>query len=286
MHIKILTTACLFVLFAAQTQGAEDTAEEYLLHYKFKMGEVIRYRVHDASNTRTTIEETTQEVETRTESIKAWKITDVLPSGEIEFVHVVEAVRLTNTVPNRGTTTYNSETDKAPPANLEHVSRSIGIPLLVVRIQPDGTIVDRQEKHPVPPSKEDLPMTLQLPTKAIAVGQQWDRTYEVDSERKSKAKLKVRTRRVCTLKEVKDDIATIQVEYQILTPVSAFVKSQLKERLTKGTVRFDLERGRIVSQKHDADCHIIGFSGKASSIHYVSRQEERLLKPGERLARK
>jgi len=88
------------------------------------------------------------------------------------------------------------------------------------------------------------------------------------------------------LNDVKHGIAPIYVEYQILTPVNAFVESQLKERLTKGTVRFDIESGRTVSQKYDVDHRIIGFSGKASSIHFVSRLEERLLKPGERLARK
>jgi len=286
MHIKnLLVTICVLFLGVAQTRAAED-AEKYLLRYKFQMGEVIRYHVQHATDTRTTIEETTQEVEAHSKSIKAWKITDVLPNGEIEFVHVVEAVQMTNTVPDRGTTKFDSESDKTPPAGFEQAARAIGIPLLVMRIKPDGEIVSREEKHPQPPATEDMPITLRLPAEAIAVGEQWDRTYEVEAERKSKAKLKVQTRRVCTLKDVKHGIATIHVEYQILTPVNAFVESQLKERLTKGTVRFDIESGRTVSQKYDVDHRIIGFSGKASSIHFVSRLEERLLKPGERLARK
>jgi hypothetical protein len=85
---------------------------------------------------------------------------------------------------------------------------------------------------------------------------------------------------------IEGDIATIGVDYQILTPVSAFIESQLVERLTKGTVQFDIERGRFVAQRFDVDQRVLGFHGDASSMHFVSRLEEKLLKPVERLARK
>lgn len=286
MHKKtILATVCLLVLCTTQTD-AKDTTEKHLLAYKFKMGEVIRYRVQHTTDIRTTIEETTQQAESTSESIKAWKVTDVLPSGEMQFVHVVETVRMTNTVPNRGTIKYDSEADRTPPPSFSQAARAVGVPLSVIRIKPDGEIVHREEKHPQPASTKDMPITLRLPSEAIAIGEQWDATYDVDAERKSKAKLKVRTRRVCTLKNVQAGIATIAVEYQILTPVSAYIESQLVQKLMKGTVRFDIDAGRTVSQKYDTDRRVIGFSGKASSMHYVSRLEERLLKPGERLARK
>ena len=56
-------------------------------------------------------------------------MTDVLPNGEMEFVHVVETVRMTNTVPNRGTTKYDSEVDKTPPLGFEQAARAVGVPL-------------------------------------------------------------------------------------------------------------------------------------------------------------
>ena len=291
----ILSAALLFTVSFGITSpsaaensanNAADNTEKHLLAYKFKMGEVIRYRVQHSTDIRTTIEETTQQAESTSESIKAWKVTDVLPNGEMQFVHVVETVRMTNTVPNRGTTKFDSEVDKTPPIGFEQAARAVGVPLSVIRIKPDGEIVQREEKHPQPASSEDMPITLRLPSEAIAIGDQWDATYEVDAERKSKAKLKVRTRRVCTLKNVQTGIATITVEYQILTPISAYIESQLVQKLMKGTVRFDIDAGRTVSQKFDTDRRVIGFSGQASSMHYTSRLEERLLKPGERLARK
>ncbi|NOY43517.1 MAG: hypothetical protein GXP26_16985 [Planctomycetes bacterium] len=295
MHSKtfysFLTVLAIVFTLAATASAAKKPSSSakknrYLLQYKFEMGEILRYRVEHSTNIRSTVESTSQQAESKSESIKAWKVTDVLPNGEMEFVHVVELVRMSNRVPNRATTKYDSERDKTPPPGFEQAARAVGVPLSLIRISPSGEIVKREEKHPQPPATDDMPITLQLPKKPLAVGQQWDATYDVTAERKSGAKLKVRTRRVCTLKQVKTGVATIFVEYQILTPVSAFTEAQLVERLSKGTVRFDIKRGRVISQKFKVDRRILGFAGGASSMHYRSHLEERILKPGEKLARK
>jgi hypothetical protein len=56
--------------------------------------------------------------------------------------------------------------------------------------------------------------------------------------------------------------------------------------MAKGTVRFDIAKGRIASQQMDVDRRVLGFSGDSSLMHFVSRLEERLLKPQDRLAKK
>jgi hypothetical protein len=287
MHNSLRFQAIFLVALAhrgglASPAQAED--EQYSLAYKFQMGEVLRYGVRHTANIRSTIEGTSQEAESQSVSIKAWKVTDALPSGEMEFIHLVEVVRMTNRVPNRALVEYDSQHDATPPPGFEQAASAVGVPLSLVRIKPSGEIVHREEKHPQPAVSDDMPITLQLPAKPIAVGEQWDAAYDVPAERKSGTKLQIRTRRVCTLQSVEEGIATIGVDYQILTPVEPYVESQLVDRLTKGTVQFDLKRGRVISQRFDADKHVLGFAGEASSMHYVSRLEERLLKPGERLA--
>jgi len=282
-RVFVLVALALRIGLASPARAEE---EKHVLQYKFKMGEVLRYGVKHTANIRSTIEGTSQEAESQSESIKAWKVTDVLPGGEMEFIHVVEVVRMSNRVPNRALVEYDSQRDATPPPGFEQAASAVGVPLSLVRIKPSGEITHREEKHPQPPVSDDMPITLQLPAEPIAVGEQWDATYDVQAERKSGTKQQVRTRRVCTLQSVDKDVATIGVDYQILTPVEPFVESQLIERLTKGTVRFDLKRGRVVSQEFDADQRVLGFAGEASSMHYISRLEERLLKPGERLASK
>jgi hypothetical protein len=98
---------------------------------------------------------------------------------------------------------------------------------------------------------------------------------------------KVSTRRRFQLKSVKTGVATITVAYQVLTPINnAQIKAQLLQRLHKGEIRFDVDAGRVISQRLDIDDRAIGFSGPASSTHYLMRFEERLLKPNERVAAK
>jgi hypothetical protein len=264
--------------------AAEDSDAKVRLAYKFRQGEVLRYAVRHAADIESTIEGTTQQAETTSESVKAWKVTDVLPSGEMEFVHVVENVKMTNRVPNRAVAEYDSQRDKTPPPGFEQASRAVGVPLSVIRIKPTGEIVKREVKHPQPEVTDDMPITLRLPEGPVAVGEEWNESFDVAVDQKSGAKQQVRTRRLCTLKSVQNGIATIAVEYQVLTPVSPFVESQLVERMSKGTVRFDIAKGRIASQQQDVDRRILGFSGDTSVMHFVSRLEERLLKSNEKLA--
>jgi hypothetical protein len=266
------------------TDAKAPAPEKHLFRYKFAMGEVIRYDVHHATNVRTTIDESTQQALTQSDSVKAWKVTDVLPSGEMEFVHVVEWVKMSNEAPERPANVYDSRKDAKPPRGFEQAARAVGVPLSVIRIAGDGEVKHREEKHPQPKAHEDMPITLQLPKERIAVGEKWSHPYDIPVEKKSGAKFQVRTRRVCTLRKVESGVAVIDVEYQILTPVEPYVRAQLIERLTKGVVRFDVDRGRILEQEHNVDNRVLGFAGTASSMHYVSRLQEKLLAPAKVVA--
>jgi hypothetical protein len=90
---------------------------------------------------------------------------------------------------------------------------------------------------------------------------------------------KVRTRQKFTLDAVSDDLATITVDSQVLTPIhDPAIEAQLIQRMSSGTIRFDISAGRVLSQQLDLDRHVIGFSGASSSMHYVTRFSEKLLK--------
>lgn len=274
----LAAVALVNVATSAAAVESPTPAGKYLLRYNFTMGEVLRYQVKHATNVRTTIDNTTQTAISHSDSVKAWKVTDVLPNGEIEFIHLVESVKMTNETPGSVKRTYDSTRDKTPPPGFEAASRAIGVPLTVIRIKPNGKIESREQKQPQQQtSAEDMPITLELPEEAIAVGEKWSHSYDVVAERKGGAKMQVRTRRLCRLSEVKAGLAVIEVSYEILTPVDPYIRSQLVERLTTGKVRFDLERGRVVQQQHNVDRRVLGFAGKASSMHFVAKLSERLL---------
>lgn len=264
-------------LSVAESTAPAPAAEKHLLRYKFAMGEVLRYDVKHATKTRNNMEGVDEQVETLSDSVKAWRVTDVLPNGEMEFIHVVEWVKMSNESPDRPTNAFDSRTGEKPPRGFEQAARAVGIPLSVIRISADGKVTFREQKHPLPKAQEDMPITLGLPDEAIAVGEKWSHPYDVTVKRKSGANLQIQSRRVCKLREVTNGVAVIDVEYQVLTPIEPYVRAQLVERLTDGTVRFDIGKGRIVQQQHNVDKRVLGYAGKASSMHFVSRLTERLL---------
>ncbi len=275
-------TAFAAILFATQVARADDAATapdddtKFDLQFKLTTGAVLRYAVDHRAAIRSTIDETTQEAHTKTESVKAWKVTDILPNGEIEFMNVVERVHMFNRLPDRAPTEYDSEKDKTPPPGYEDTALAIGVPLSVVRMTPRGKVVSHDVKHHQPAADEDAQIVIRLPDEPVAIGATWDEPFDVTVQVESGGTKSIQTRRHYKLTDVANGIATIEVTYQVLSPIDAKIESQLVQRLMKGTVRFDVDNGRIDSQLFEVDKNVLGFAGPTSSMHYVMRMEEKL----------
>lgn len=290
-RLRIVRLPVLLVLLANASDAAEGGAnadvpageEQVLLQYKLTAGDVLRYSVEHKATVRSTIKGTTQTVHTTSESVRAWKVLDVLPSDEIEFAHVIEHVHMKNELPDRAPLEYDSRKDALPPSGFEQVAAAVGVTLTIHRITPSGKVMNREVKHPHPGQESDLPITIPLPEGPVSVGAKWDEPHRVFVETRQE-KQRVETRRHFRLESVQHGVATINVNYQILTPVDAEIEAQLVQRLSSGKIRFDIKRGRILSQQQDVDRRIVGFAGPASSMHFRSRFVERLLKDDEKVA--
>ncbi len=252
-------------------------ATKYDLRYQLATGEVLRYEAMHQASIRSTIDEVTQSAQTKTDSTKLWKVTDVLPGGEIEFMNVVERVHMVNQLPDRAPVEYDSERDKKPPPGFDDVARAIGTPLSAVRITPHGKVVDRKTKHHQAGMEDYGAAVLRLPDEPVATGSTWDEPLEVAVQIEDGGTKAIQTRRHYRLTEVASGIATIEITYQVLSPVSSQIESQLVQRLMSGTAKFDIARGRVVSQQMEVDKRILGFAGPTSSMQYVMRMEEKLV---------
>ena len=131
-------------------------------------------------------------------------------------------------------------------------------------------------------------MTMPLADHPVAIGESWSSPMEIDVILKDGMTVKkIQTRQVFTLDKVIDDVATITIDSQILTPIhDPAIEAQLIQRLSKGEARFDITAGRILGQQLDLDRHVVGFSGPASSMHYLTRFTEQLLPQAEPTARR
>jgi hypothetical protein len=263
-------------LLVAQAPEKRE-ASKYDLQYKLSRGDVLRYVVTHQASISGTSDKTTQTAQSKTDSIKAWKVTDVLPNGDIEFMNVCERVRMVNELPDRKTTEYDSTRDKTAPPGFEDTAKAIGVPLSTMRITTHGKVLSRQIKVHNQGSNDDAPIVLRLPDDPVAIGDTWDEPFEVKVNLPKGASKSVKTRWHNKLVDVKDGIASIEVTYQILSPTDAGVELELVQRMMTGHVHFDIARGRIISQKMDVDKRIIGFAGPTSSMQYIMKMEEKLL---------
>lgn len=265
-------------LLAAPLSVLADDAPQHTLRYKFQPGEVLRWEVDQRSSVRNTMKGASEEAQTKTVSVKAWKVIDVMPDGEIEFITLVDRVRMENKLPDRAEMVFDSTDEGDPPPGFEDAARAVGVPLSSIRMSPRGEIIERDVKHHQPAADPHEQIVMLLPDGPAAIGESWNQPLSIQVKVGDGVK-KVSARRKHTLRKVLSGVATIATEFQVLSPTTPEIDGQLAHRLVKGEVRFDIDKGRILSQRLDVDRRVLGFAGPASSMHLVTRLEERL-QPG------
>jgi len=273
---------------AADSASASGDGTKYSLRYKFKPGEVIRTQVWHQVSLETTISGTTQTADTTSGSIKVWRIQEVDADGRVMLEHSVESVDMRQKLSDRQELTYNSKTDKEPPPGFEAVAKSVGVPLTQFLIDSSGNLLKRIDKRANPPADaQNTQVAVPLPSKPAALGESWNVPQDVTIALEDGDTKVIKTRQHYTLDSVSKGVATISVATQVLTPVNnPKIQSQLVQRMTQGTIRFDIDAGRVLSQKLELDERVLGFQGPESSLHYLGRFTEEYLPPEPKMAAK
>ncbi len=279
---------CLFLLCAACASAADESAapvqespekgaHTYLLRYHFEPGEILRWKVVHRALVNTTVSGTSQTAETTSTSVKLWKVLPATDRNQFRFEHQVEKVEMRQQLTGREEVIYNSETGAAPPPGFEDAAKCVGVPLALVTIDQQGNVLHREQQK-ASPHENNGQIVIPLPTEAVAVGHVWSFPYDVQVILRSGEAHQIKTRQRFTLENVERQIASIQVETQVLSPIdNPEIEAQLIQREMSGIVKFDIPSGRIIEQRMDLDKNVVGFSGESSSLHYVMRFTEELL---------
>lgn len=285
---RLLYTITIFAMLASPLWAAEDPLEklnrttnklagdEYSLVYKFRQGEVVRWRVTHLATTETKIRGTEVTSQSRSVSTKVWRIGEA-KDGKTTFVNSLAAVDMWSKNGDDDEIRYNSQTDQTPPPGYESVAKSIGVPRASVTIDQHGRIIERKSN-----SREanfglgDIVMP--LPGKPVKIGAKWFAPGEVTVRLQNKQVQRVKTRKAYTLKEIKDGVATIELKTEVLTPVhNPQVKSQLMQQITAGDIFFDIKSGRVQSKQIKWDETVIGYPDPDSVMQYLAKFTEELV---------
>ena len=267
-------------IVADDSENVSGNRQRYVLKYQFQPGEVIRYEVVHQASIETTISGTSQTADTTSKSIKRWKVHEAEPLGKSVVEHSVEKIDMRHTISGRQEVSYNSETDETPPLEYEEAAKAVGIPLAVVTLDQQGNQLHRLQKHvQVKGGDSNTPMLYPLPAEAVHVGHVWHVPMEIDVYLESGGTKKIKARQRLELTNVSaEGIATIDVETQVLDVVNnPKIEAQLVQRLSKGTITFDTNAGRIIRQELSLDESVLAFSGAGSSMHLKSTFTEKLL---------
>ncbi|MDX1946495.1 MAG: DUF6263 family protein [Pirellulaceae bacterium] len=260
---------------AAELEKAKaSVSPSYKLAYKFAVGEEFRTKVVHLVTVETKIKGAEQTAKTRSVSHKVWKINKVEPNGNIVFEHRVEEVDMWQSVSGRPELRYNSTHDKQPPPGYEHVAESVGKTLATITMDPYGRVVarDNAQKQFNPGIGE---LTIPFPNQPVKPGNTWSIPEEVRVRLEDGTIKKVNTKQQYKLEKVEAGVATISVATTLLTPASdPKVMSQLVQRMQRGTIKFDLDAGRLIYKQMDLDESVVGFSGPESHMQYLARFTE------------
>lgn len=270
-----VAAGCL--LFCSPVFGQAE-AETFLLRYKLTAGQTLRYQVTHLAATKTKVAETTEETNVRTVSVKAWNVSAVNDEGEMSFDHKIESVEMTQQAGDGAEIRWNSTTDEIPPLPFKAVAERLGKVLGTVRINGQGQVLERSEGKSGSAALGMGDITLALPAEPIKIGGKWSVPREIKAKNEAGIQKPIKIREVFTLEKVETGVATISVRSEPLTPIEdQVVRSQLVQQLSNGTIRFDLDAGRLISRQLDWDDSVVGFQGPTSNMHYRARLTEELI---------
>jgi len=267
------TDAGLSALEKAKLKLAKQ--QKYLLRHKLKKGAVLRWQVEHVASTETKVKGNSQTSQSKSGSVKCWRVTAVDEKGNITFSHTVESVNMWSKVGERAEVRYNSQTDKEAPVGYEGVASTIGVTLSTYTIDPQGRVIKRESPH------KELSfgvgqMTIPFPAIAAGINDTWNAPSEVQVRLSDKSVKTIKCRQVYKLEAVSGNIATIGLKTEVLTPIGdPQVKAQVVQQLTTGKIRFDMEQGFVVSKSINWDETIVGFGGQDSVLQYLARFTEK-----------
>lgn len=269
-----LIAAICFALAHASFAFAQNEAETFDLAYKFTDGQTFHTKVLHLVTVETTIKGATQVAKTRSLSTKTWKILKVAENGDITFVHSVDHVDMWQSVTGRQEVKYNSLTDKKPPSGYELVASAVGVPLATVTMDRHGRVLERKNTHSqFNPGIGEL--TIPLPQQKVKVGTKWSIPDEVKLKQDNGQIKKIETLQVYKLEKVETGVATISLVTQVITPLNdPKLRSELVQRLQRGTIKFDLDAGHLLNKQLDMTESVIGFNGADSQMEFLARFTE------------
>jgi len=255
-----------------------DGGETFLMRYKFEPGMVVRSEVTYLSKNGTRIDSVQQDATSRTVSMKSWRVIDT-DGDTVTFEYRIDEIDMSQQVGSGNEVRYSSKeaSDEPPPVQFAGAADNVGKVVSTISIDGRGMVVARSDTQN-PPHLGMGDVTLPLPENPVAVGATWEIPREMRIPRKDGSSRLLKFRELFKLEKVSAGIATISVRSEPLSTISdPAEEAQVLQQLSNGTIRFDLDAGRMISKDLAWDHEVVAFSGPGSVLEYSARLDDHVV---------
>jgi hypothetical protein len=203
---------------------------------------------------------------------------DVDAAGVATLQMSLVTLRMESTSPKGEVLLFDSAApDQSTPALREQLSKYVGQPLAVLRVDGRGKVVEVKECKNGSASRyeSDPPFVLTLPETAVQPGPTWARSYSITLDPPQGTGEKYSASQAYVCKGIQGATATIAMTTTVKTlPANLSEQVPLLQMQPEGTIVFDTQAGRLLS----TDLHIVkelkGHQGAGSSYHFESTYKE------------
>jgi hypothetical protein len=268
--IRKVSLAAAAVLMLAAAAPAQTGA----WRFHWQAGQVLTYRVEQVTTVAELLSSGKVECKDRLNLTKRWQVLAVDPTGVATLQLSLTALRKETTTPAGDVQFFDSANlDKADPQVRQQMQQYLNQPIAVLRVDDRGRVVEVKESKFGPAStyERDLPFRLVLPEAAPAVGQSWERAYQITVDPPAGTGEKYDAVQRWTCKAVSGTAATLGVVAALKTlPAATGDQVPLLQSQPEGEVVFDAQAGRVQGINLHVDKELKNHQGEGTSVHFQS----------------
>jgi hypothetical protein len=250
---------------------------------RWQAGQVLVYKVEQTTQAIETVGGAKAETNTRLNLTKRWQVLSVDAAGVATVQLSLQALSMETKSPSGETVAFNSASldkpaaDKAAQALRDQLSKFIGPPLAVLRVDAIGRVVEVKESKFGSASRyeAELPFGCVLSEVPVAVGGQWTRLYSLTLAPPQGTGEKIAAMQTMSCKTITPTSLTVTLTTNLKEPpATAAARLPLLQYLPQGEIVFDLQTGRLQSSNLRIDRDEKGQQGEDSAYHLTSVYSE------------
>jgi hypothetical protein len=249
--------------------------------FRWTAGQVLTYRVAQATSATEQTAEQTQTTATRLELVKHWKVVAVDSAGVATLSMSLSRLRMETKTPGGETLLFDSaDPAKSSPTLRDEMAKFVNVPLTVVRLDPRGRLVEVKESKFGPASRleSDLPFKVVLPEVALTAAQAWERKFQIKLEPPQGTGETYDAVQKLSVKTATGSGVVIAITTSVANPPDAPADQiPLVPLQPVGEAVFDPAKGLFRGVKLQIQKELPGYQGDGSKYTFTSTYVEELL---------